>query len=637
MLEVFQLKHFDTVRSNLYNHVSLMRISLNYNLPLKESIHEPCMKTKPFAAFLFASWLVANTANAGEIIGRVNFPSGTDGRRSPAVVFLTSSNVTPSSSQQAVVVDQRDREFVPHVQAMTLGDSVIFRNSDGEAHNVNSQSGCCSFNFMISPADASGPGTSGPFKPEKPDVLRLLCNIHSQMRGFVVVCPNSMHALTDAQGGFRIEGVPDGPYKLVVWHESCPQLSRQIEVASETRLNVDLQAAESGQGTPTAMVARPVLPWREVLRQIASKLDAAVAAAESGSSSEADQLALDAYFECFEASELETAVLLFRGEERKFLLERMFATIRRPLLVDLASGKAEASRVRSAIAELTQAIESDIAELDAKGVADRTALGSSAPGASPSVASGVGPTDVARAMDELRLNFAEIVKLVERGESTAAATALADCYFQVFHRIEPALAAHDYAQVRQIENRFLELRGSIRAGLAANDASAGLDGLRVQIDRAASAIVQADRTGIASAANRFWNAFVILTREGVEALLIVTALLLYLERSKRPEAKRLIYGGIALAAVATLITWSGLQWMIAQSGVARETIEGVAALAAGTVLFYVSYWLISKSEAHRWQQFLTRQVDRHLTSGSRWAIGLAAFLAVYREGAETIT
>jgi high-affinity iron transporter len=98
----------------------------------------------------------------------------------------------------------------------------------------------------------------------------------------------------------------------------------------------------------------------------------------------------------------------------------------------------------------------------------------------------------------------------------------------------------------------------------------------------------------------------------------------------------LIYGGIALAGVATLITWSGLQWVIAQSGVALETIEGVAALAAGAVLFYVSYWLISKSEARRWQQFLSRQVDRHLSSGSHWAIGLAAFLAVYREGAETI-
>jgi high-affinity iron transporter len=54
------------------------------------------------------------------------------------------------------------------------------------------------------------------------------------------------------------------------------------------------------------------------------------------------------------------------------------------------------------------------------------------------------------------------------------------------------------------------------------------------------------------------------------------------------------------------------------------------------VLFYVSYWLISKSEARRWQEFLTRQVGHSISTGSKWAIGAAAFLAVYREGAETI-
>jgi high-affinity iron transporter len=352
--------------------------------------------------------------------------------------------------------------------------------------------------------------------------------------------------------------------------------------------------------------------------------------------SQADSWALDAYFECFEASELETAVLLFRGEQRTFVLERMFARIRRPLLADLAAGKVELSVVQAAIDELAREIEQDIRELESKGIMDRAALWSQT-GAAPTVAvRRAGAAEVSQVVSELQEAFAKVERLAESGEAPAAAAALADAYFDLFHRIEPTLAAHNFVQMRQIEGRFLELRGKIQSGRFSDSLPTDLQSLYAEIDSASAALRVANAGGLASAANRFGNAFLILTREGVEALLIVTALLVYLERSRRRDAKRWIYGGILVALVATLFTWTLLQWVIAQSDMAQETIEGIAALAAGAVLFYVSYWLISKAEARRWQQFLSRQVDRQLSSGGRWAIGLAAFLAVYREGAETI-
>jgi len=239
-------------------------------------------------------------------------------------------------------------------------------------------------------------------------------------------------------------------------------------------------------------------------------------------------------------------------------------------------------------------------------------------------------------LTDLRQAFDDVERLAASGNSAGAASALADSYFQVFHRIEPALAARNFSKMRQIEERFLTVRGWLQSGMAVGAVKFELDSLWSEIDQTAAPLEQANKSGIASALNGFWNSFVILTREGVEALLIVTALLIYLNRMGRPGDKRVIYAGLVVALFATVLTWIALQWLISQSGLAQETIEGVSALAAAALLFYVSYWLISRSEARRWQDFLARQVGHSISTGGKWAIGVAAFLAVYREGAETI-
>jgi high-affinity iron transporter len=85
-----------------------------------------------------------------------------------------------------------------------------------------------------------------------------------------------------------------------------------------------------------------------------------------------------------------------------------------------------------------------------------------------------------------------------------------------------------------------------------------------------------------------------------------------------------------------LATWVVLEWVIAESGFAQELLEGIVALIAAAVLFYVSYWLISKSQAQAWQRYLAHRVEEGVIHGSGWSLGATAFLAVYREGAETI-
>ncbi len=572
-------------------------------------------------------WL-SQTAIAGEIQGIVRFPAGVNPQASPAVVYLASRDAG-TSAPQAVVVDQRNLQFVPRVQAVALRGSIVFRNSDREAHNVNSQSGCCAFNFMIRPELEAPPVT-----PAEPGLVRLLCNIHQQMRGYVMVCPSSQFAVSDAEGHFRIAHVPDGVHKLVVWQEYSKPLTHQVTVAGATRVEFTLESAGDAPRTGSAS-ARPVVPWAEVRKRISATLESAARAAQQpGGAKAADRLAIDAYFEHFEASELETAVRLYRGEERVFLIERTFAKIRRPLLVELAAGRADAALVQTAIDELGRSIDEDIRELHRNRIFDRTSL-SSQQASSGSVTS-LATSDIRQVTANLRKAFDEVARHAAAGNSAAAADALADAYFNVFHKIEPALAARNFARMRKIEQSFLDLRGRIQTGADASTIAGSLDSLAAEIELAAAALERSGVSRVAAATGGFWNAFVILTREGVEALLIVTALIMYLNRVGRPRDKRVIYAGLTVALAATIVTWASLQWAIARSGVAQETIEGISALAAAGVLFYVSYWLLSKSEARRWQEFLTRQVGQSIAAGGRWTIGLAAFLAVYREGAETI-
>lgn len=134
----------------------------------------------------------------------------------------------------------------------------------------------------------------------------------------------------------------------------------------------------------------------------------------------------------------------------------------------------------------------------------------------------------------------------------------------------------------------------------------------------------------------FINSFVIILREGFEAILVISALTAYLAKTGHQEKIRTVYLGGAAALVASVLTAVLLQTVIKISGAGKEAMEGVTMLFATVILFYVSYWLISKMEAVRWQRYIQSKVSGSISRGNVIALGFAAFLAVYREGAETI-
>jgi plastocyanin len=112
-----------------------------------------------------------------------------------------------------VVLDQKNETFVPHVLAITTGTSVEFRNSDRTYHNVFSLSKANSFDLGRYP-----PGRSKSVRFDHPGIVRVFCEIHSHMNAFILVFAHRHFALTNAQGEYRIEGVPPGTYTVSVWH-----------------------------------------------------------------------------------------------------------------------------------------------------------------------------------------------------------------------------------------------------------------------------------------------------------------------------------------------------------------------------------------------------------------------------------
>ena len=145
--------------------------------------------------------------------------------------------------------------------------------------------------------------------------------------------------------------------------------------------------------------------------------------------------------------------------------------------------------------------------------------------------------------------------------------------------------------------------------------------------------VVADRP---SPMNLFVTSFFLLVREGFEAILIVAALMTFLTKAGAADRRKDVARGAWAAVAASLLTWALVELLFEVTPGQREIIEGGTMLLAAAVLFYVSYWLLSKIEAAKWTAFVHGKLQSALSSGSGLALNAVAFLAVYREGFETI-
>jgi high-affinity iron transporter len=217
-----------------------------------------------------------------------------------------------------------------------------------------------------------------------------------------------------------------------------------------------------------------------------------------------------------------------------------------------------------------------------------------------------------------------------RSGDTSASTRAFDAYMH-FEQVEQGVRAKNPGLAAHLEADFAALRTRTAGGATSGE----LETIRRQLE---AGLENAERLlgDPLSPANLFLQSLVILVREGLEALLIVGALMTFLAKMGAAHRKRDIHIGVVGALGASLLTAFALETIFQLTPAKREALEGGTMVVATLVLFYVSYWLLSKMEVAKWNHFVKSKVQDALTSGSGLALAVAAFLAVYREGFETV-
>lgn len=137
----------------------------------------------------------------------------------------------------------------------------------------------------------------------------------------------------------------------------------------------------------------------------------------------------------------------------------------------------------------------------------------------------------------------------------------------------------------------------------------------------------------------FLGSFGIIVREGLEAILVIAAIIAYLVKSGNAASLKNVYIGALAGILASFAAAAVLYFVkqaVAGAGIAQELIEGITALIAVCVLFYVSNWMISKAEAAAWSGYIDSRVRSGLEKRSAFTLAFTAFLSVFREGAEVV-
>lgn len=231
-----------------------------------------------------------------------------------------------------------------------------------------------------------------------------------------------------------------------------------------------------------------------------------------------------------------------------------------------------------------------------------------------------------------REHTASSLQLYLRGDREKAYRDALSAYLDGFELAEHTVDTAEPALRREIETAMTRYRELIRAGAEQQVVSAQATQVLVLLEQADTALSSHSLTPAAA----FAGSFIILIREGLEALLVVAALAAFLIKTGRRDGLVYLHLGWSAALGLGILTWLGSRTLFDFSGAGRELTEGVAALAAMAVLFYVGFWLHNKTHALQWKRFIEGSVNKALSSGTLWALAGLSFIAVYREVFETI-
>jgi len=204
-------------------------------------------------------------------------------------------------------------------------------------------------------------------------------------------------------------------------------------------------------------------------------------------------------------------------------------------------------------------------------------------------------------------------------------------YLDGVEPIEPTLAARDSGLMGRIETGMSKFRSLVTAKAALADVQSSATENGAMFTEAESVLGSGTDTTAA-----YVGSLTILVREGLEALLVVVAMIAFLRKAERVDMLRYVHAGWIGALGLGVVTWAIATFLVGVSGANREVTEGLSSLFAAVVLLSVGMWMHQKSMAGMWQQYIHAKLSTALSRKSAWFMFGLSFIAVYREVFETI-
>ncbi len=414
--------------------------------------------------------------------------------------------------------------------------------------------------------------------------------------------PEEVDALVDALGQALTAGVGASLEPVPEW---APSLARGRELFAQSCASCH---GVSGRGDGPAAAGQEPPP--------ASLADAALLA---------DRSPLDFYHRITLGVAGTSMVGFDRalGEDDRWAVALYASTLRLPAARGSAPGELAAFPVSAALSDL-QLLDS----LGHRGQPDAAVL------ARVAAIRAAGATDdaarTAAAFGRVRDQLDEAVSLGVSGQSEEAGSAALAAYM-TFEALERDLRPRNPRLASELEQAFTGFRLDAQGGKPAAEMRGAEVRLVTLLDRAEREL-GAERRPF----DLFLQSFILLVREGLEAILIVGALIAFLARIGASRRVRDVRAGIVAAIGASLLTAVLIETVFHLTPADQEVLEGATMLLATGVLFSVSYWLLTKLEVAKWNAFVRGKVEDAVAGGSSLALASVAFLAVYREGFETV-
>lgn len=352
-------------------------------------------------------------------------------------------------------------------------------------------------------------------------------------------------------------------------------------------------------------------------------------ALDEGDYKKAEQLGIEAYLENFEYLEPEIEVA---DAELLYPLEWDMREELRTMIKNYEDPDVIKSFLVDSIIPRLDTAEAKVAELRASGVVIAEVFANKETKPMGSASEGQ-KQEVRDEIDIIREQLMATEIFYELGDTQAAYASARSAYLDSYEYVEIPLRAIAPDFTFEVEYQFATLRNQINDGAPIGDISNTIIALERSLDESERLV---SGTGTIAPMIAFVSSFAIIFREGLESVLILGAIITYLEASRNQKFKKYVHYGIGLAIGATAVTWVIASYIIEISGANRELIEAIAALSATAVLFYVSFWILNKIEHKRWMEFVKAKVFQASAAGGASVFVMLSFFTVYREGFETV-